>query len=809
MHAALFRLALDHILFRLITRTQVIFALLMLHPRRRHYLRTLIQSGRFDAAFYRASNPGMHWLFHLFPERHYILMGEGSGLFPNPDFSPKAYLRHNPDVAQLGIAPFLHFIETGHQEARLFQDLHSPAGQSGDLDQDAAEDLLTLAPLRGPGLNQAPQAVVIHLYYHDLWEEFHDRLQQLSFPFDLYVTLTYRDADTAEVQARIQRDWPEARVLVLPNRGRDLFPFVHLINAGWLDPYDAVCKFHSKKSPHREDGEAWRQHLIDGILPSKDSADLLKRFLEDETAAIWVADGQHYAGQNWWGSNLARCRQLLARLEITPDPDTLDFPAGSIYWIKPQILDMLRGLELGFADFDAERGQTDGTLAHVLERAIGILCAAGGLSICQTTELRSRQVASCPTPSGPVASQPTCPRYVSAFYLPQFHPTAENDTWWGKGFTEWTACSRARPQFAGHGQPCLPSDLGFYDLRLSDVMGAQATLARSAGIDAFCVYHYWFDGKRLLNQPMDRLLERPDIDFPFYLCWANESWRRNWDGLSGEVLMPQSYAPGFARDLALSLLPYFRDPRYQRPDGERPRFVIYRPEDMPDPIANIAEMRHIWRATGIGEVELGAVLFHVNGASPVAEELFDFWIEMPPHGLVTEEEDFLFGGPLGNQMPVGVTPGFSGLIYDYDRLRRHSLCPDYASRLPQRTIAGLMPSWDNTARRGTAAHLAWGAHPLQFERWARDLCKTRLEHSYQGEVMINAWNEWAEKAVLEPGGRYGHGYLNALRRGLGKSTTTAVTTASHLKDITPGPRADNGATTALPPSQPPEQRISA
>ena len=164
------------------------------------------------------------------------------------------------------------------------------------------------------------------------------------------------------------------------------------------------------------------------------------------------------------------------------------------------------------------------------------------------------------------ASRPrTRPGYVSAFYLPQFHPIPENDAWWGKGFTEWTAVTRARPNFAGHVQPFLPGELGFYDLRVPEVMGEQWRLASAAGIDAFCVYHYWFDGRRVLEKPLDLLLERPDIPFRYYLCWANEAWRRNWDGLSGEILVDQTYGPGFEAALAASDAAAFRRPALRPP----------------------------------------------------------------------------------------------------------------------------------------------------------------------------------------------------------------------------------------------------
>ncbi len=737
---------------------------LSVRPDMLRYIRLIRRSDHFDRGHYRQAGPPLHPLFQRFPERHYAIFGEREGRAPHPDFDAAAYLRANPDLADWPGAAYDHFLRYGRAEGRP---LNAPPS--------APPVRLSEPPrLPQPGERPAsePYAIVVHLYYPELWNEIATALDGLDIAFDLFVTLADRGpaADgrgcaQAGLAARIQRRFPRALVVTMPNRGRDILPFVHLVNSGLLDPYRAVAKVHGKRSPHRDDGDAWRRHLIGDILQGAQTGRLLNRFIADDRAGIWVADGQHYRAAQWWGSNHERTAWLLRRAQLRPGDAPQGFPAGSIYWLKPEVLRMIRGLRLDQTLFEPEAGQLDGTLAHAFERAVGALAAAADLGLRETADLRAgpgrRPRTAAAAPLSPAKRRAHPPRYVSAFYLPQFHRVAENDRWWGQGYTEWQAASRARPQFDGHDQPVLPGALGFYDLRQTDIMAEQAGLAHRAGVDAFCVYHYWFDGRRLLSAPLDGLMARRDIAFPFYLCWANESWWRNWDGLSGEVLVAQRYRPGFEEALALSTLPYMSDPRYQRPDGIRPRFVIYRPGELPEPRRNIERMRAAWRQLGIGEVELGAVRFHGAEGDSLAADLVDFWIEMPPHGLV-EPEDYLFGGPAGNRLDLPVHPDFRGLVYDYARLAERATGPAYRATLAIDTIAGIMPSWDNTARRGPRAHIAYGAHPGSFGRWLDALAHHRLKRSYRGELFVNAWNEWGEKATLEPCRHYGMAWIDTL-----------------------------------------------
>ena len=334
-----------------------------------------------------------------------------------------------------------------------------------------------------------------------------------------------------------------------------------------------------------------------------------------------------------------------------------------------------------------------------------------------------------------------------AFYLPQYHPIPENDEWWGKGFTEWTKVSRATPQFAGHYQPHLPADLGFYDLRVPEVREEQAAMARKYGISGFCYYHYWFAGKRLLERPFEEVLKSGEPDFPFCLCWANENWTRSWDGADQQVLIAQRHSPeddlAFIRDV----IPAFRDPRYIRIHG-RPLFLVYRVGVLPEPSKTVALWRNECLAAGVGNPYLcivqtfGSVDPHPFG--------FDAAVEFPPLNLnIVQRPTYPFKGNLG-------------FYEDIIGLSLQRPTPSFT------WFRGIIPSWDNTARRGENGMIIHGSRPQLYDQWLSTIVQWTREYRPPGErlIFINAWNEWAEGCHLEPDAFYGHGYLEATRSAL-------------------------------------------
>ncbi len=339
-----------------------------------------------------------------------------------------------------------------------------------------------------------------------------------------------------------------------------------------------------------------------------------------------------------------------------------------------------------------------------------------------------------------------------AFYLPQYHPIPENDLWWGKGFTEWNNVVKARPLFPGHYQPHLPADLGFYDLRLPEARAAQADLARAYGIHGFCYYHYWFNGKRLLQRPLEDVLALKQPRFPFCICWANESWTRRWDGGSNEVLMPQQHT--LPDDIAFidSLIPYFSDERYIRVDG-KPLLLVYRTALFPEPRRTAETWRARMLKAGIGELYLVQVESFSIGGNPNLNG-FDAAVQFPGHKV-----------PLSAVRQITVSGKTQPCkAFDIDGISQSVLSQESDYTL----FRGVLVSWDNTPRAGNLGSIFVNGTPQKYGAWLRQAVADTRAGFRPAErlVFIAAWNEWAEGNHLEPDQRYGLEYLAATKAAL-------------------------------------------
>ena len=348
---------------------------------------------------------------------------------------------------------------------------------------------------------------------------------------------------------------------------------------------------------------------------------------------------------------------------------------------------------------------------------------------------------------------------VIAFYLPQFHPTPENDRWWGKGFTEWTNVGKAKPLFKGHYQPRVPADLGYYDLRLPETRQAQADMAREYGIEGFCYWHYWFgNGKQLLQRPFNEVLNSGKPDFPFCLAWANHSWEDkqfNKDG-GHKMLMEQLY-PGDEDYIAHfnAVLPAFQDPRYIRIHGN-PIFVVYSPKEIPNP-PHFIELwqklasQHGFRIHFVGhtsKIEDLALFRQWGFDANVLIRLFDVF-----------KKDFSLWERINAKFQRIALK--KGRRIEYSRASQYFQGPEEQANDCYPT---LIPNWDHSPRSGRSGHILINSTPEKFKK---HIIKSfnNISHKTREDriVFLNSWNEWAEGNYMEPDLKFGRGYLEALK----------------------------------------------
>lgn len=376
---------------------------------------------------------------------------------------------------------------------------------------------------------------------------------------------------------------------------------------------------------------------------------------------------------------------------------------------------------------------------------------------------------------------------VIAFYLPQFHPIPENDQWWGKGFTEWTNVAKAKPLFRGHYQPRIPADLGFYDLRLPEVREQQAELAREAGIEGFCYWHYWFgNGKMLLEKPFQEVLHSGKPDFPFCLGWANHSWKTGtWTrNGSDQMIAEQQYLGESDYTMHFNhVLPAFKDPRYITVDG-KPLFVIFDPYGLP--MDFILTWRKLATENGLPGIHfvgytfnsLGRPLYNAQGEQ-VTRGYFNTDEVQKYYNYLTQELHFDAVIPIGTYRAEILTKNRYWFalqrklstawninikaLYQYDKVMRHYYAPEDSS---ENVYPSLLPQWDRSPRSGMNG-IYINSTPEKFEKTLKEALKLIENKQTEHKILfLKSWNEWAEGNYVEPDLKYGHGYLDVLRRQL-------------------------------------------
>ena len=349
---------------------------------------------------------------------------------------------------------------------------------------------------------------------------------------------------------------------------------------------------------------------------------------------------------------------------------------------------------------------------------------------------------------------------IIAFYLPQFHPTEHNNEWWGKGFTEWTNVAKSKPLFPGHYQPKIPADLGFYDLRLPEVRAYQAQLAREAGITGFCYYHYWFgNGQKELNQPFEQVVASGEPNFPFCLCWANESWHRkfwNKDGSMAKyskILIEQQYLGTTDNEAHFDdLLSAFKDERYIKIDG-RPVFMIYKPLLFENVDRFILEWNELAIKNGFPGMYFIGYSLKIEEEYPKIKSLGFDAVNSCRLGYGNQNllQRILYKlGSLVFRLPR---------IFLYSSMIKHLIGTE---ELNEDIYPTIIPNWDHTPRSGKRGYLYHNSTPELFGQHVDAVFK-QITHKNRQIVFLKSWNEWGEGNYMEPDLKYGLKYIQTLR----------------------------------------------
>lgn len=360
---------------------------------------------------------------------------------------------------------------------------------------------------------------------------------------------------------------------------------------------------------------------------------------------------------------------------------------------------------------------------------------------------------------------------VIAFYLPQYHPTKHNNEWWGEGFTEWTNVAKAERYFHGHYQPKIPADLGFYDLRIPEVREKQVELAKLAGVDAFCYYHYWFgNGQRELERPFDEVLKSGKPEFPFCLCWANETWARkfwNKDGavVGREILAEQKYLG--VEDYKMhfeSVLPAFKDNRYVKIDG-KPVFMIYKPLEFKD-VNNFISLWNLWaKENGFSGVYFIAYTLNISQEyETIKQNNFDSICSCRLGDIANSYQKKSKCQKIAYKFYRGIRWSLlhSPRLFNYKKIYKKLI--GYEEIEHEEVFPTLIPNWDHTPRSGSKGYLLTNSTPELFQKHCEDVfTKISSKKEENQIVFLKSWNEWGEGNYMEPDLKYGHGYIEALK----------------------------------------------
>ena len=614
------------------------------------------------------------------------------------------------------------------------------------------------------------QDISIAIHFHatdsDALLHFQSRLMEVTIPVDLFVSVC-EPSNSEAIRAQIQEAVPCARdvvVEVVPRVGGSIAPFIVQFGER-LARYQIVGHFHGPiGSPTRRPPSSYLRALDILLGLRGDSGRRVRQVVHvlqaDAKLVYPEASALSLDDPSGWGPTHTLARELLeAHSKVfIGDFVTIDYPDTTMFWSRASCLAEYLTLPLHYDDFVQTHGSADCGLEDALARLPLVFASAheGNCYRIHTSDSIPDYRLYEEQHDYSQAAFATDTRVLS-FYLPQFHAIPENDRWHGKGFTEWTKVRAANPLFEGHYQQHMPHrDLGYYVIDSSEVLRRQAAMMRKAGVYGQVFYHYDFGSKLLLEEPAQLLLTNRDIEMPFCFCWANENWTRRWDGDEQNILLEQRYSAVDAQNFIRYLIPFFRDRRYIKV-ADRPVLFVYRPSSVPD----ATQYLRIW-ADECARAEIGRP-FVVAVLTRGATDPRDFGMDAGAERVL---QDWTAGGVRDIRERLAAYDDLRGSVLPYDQVVHYYTDSIAAKSFPW--FRSVVPNWDNTARYGADALLLHGSSPQRFQDWLQHCISHAREFLPEDRrfVLINAWNEWAEGAHLEPDSRFGYSYLNSVGRAL-------------------------------------------
>ena len=747
-----------------------------------HQLTKLLEATPlFDTNFYRQSDPALA-ASKIDPLRHYFFHGASEGRNPSPYFFTSWYLAEYPDVASSGINPLFHFLMYGAHEGRnpnpyfftswyLNKYIHVKKQKINPLlhyIQCARHEQTWPNPYFDPEwyaqvyltahqenseslahfLSQSPEKLFNpNPYFDSKWY-----LQTYSWvrktgmhPLQHYITFGLQEK--TDPNPYFDTDWyleqhPESVA-------EGLCPLAHYLDhlkQGNVNPnpyFDATWYCNTYPDVVENGAEAFLHYLVYGAKEYRDPGP--------------------YFSTSWYLENYpdikdAGINPLHHFIRYGIFEGRTSYPDFDPDWYMNQYPDMLNS-ELPPLLHYIKIGKDEGNLPHDPNRntnKINFDLIFGNPQEINDDDKYVPLLSAPPLQNKPVK--------LIAFYLPQFHAFPENDEWWGTGFTEWTNVRPAKPQFKGHYQPHIPGELGYYNLLDPTVQRRQVELAKIYGIEGFCFYFYWFAGKRLMETPIENFINDKSLDLSFCLCWANENWTRRWDGLDNEILIAQHHTNDDDINFIKYISKYIQDSRYIYING-KPLLIVYRPNLLPSAKETARRWRNWCYDNGIGEIYLAYVQSFADDNPQ--EYGFDAAIEFPPSGWILPYQlRKTYISETINKNSEKLVQEFNCSIRDW-RIFVHN-SSQYTSPKYQ-IFRGICPAWDNTARRKNNSAILLNSTPDLYQEWLKNAIEDTIKnHTTADErlIFINAWNEWAEGAHLEPDERYGYAYLDATRKAL-------------------------------------------